>query len=821
MKHFFLAIIAFPALCASAEIELPDSLDYTSEFWLRNRQITERALKEMPWASSVPEREWKNFVEPVRVNNESLDTSRVVFYKELAPRVRNLSMREAALEINHWCHEKVTYRPSDSRTSSPLATMKTSWGRCGEESTFTVAALRAVGIPARQVYTPRWAHTDDNHAWVEVWADGQWHFIGACEPEAILDLAWFNAPAARGMLMNTRVRNGEYDGPEEVLDRNEYITTINVTANYAPVDTVVVRAVDVSGSPVAGANVMFTIYNYAEFYPIAKKVTDDNGCASLTAGRGDMLVWVSDNNGNFGFGKYSSDAASGLIEIALDRNQKSSFSGNLKLVPPVPGGQIPQPTDEQRIENERRKLQEDSIRGTYMSSFITLDKGDSIARVMGLPHSERVARMLRDSYGNHEVLISFLAKSPDKEKAIALLEAISDKDLRDVTSEVLADHYATPDNKSRLFVNYVMNPRVANEMLTPYKSQFKDAFSEDSMKMFSSEPDKLVDWVRNNISVNNLKNPEGLCISPWGVWRHRRDIDGRSRDIFFVSIARSIGIPARIDPVTAKPQWADAEGNWMDAVFEQRNVDAGAKGVLKLQYDGSGAYADPKYYYQFSLSKINNGVPYLLEFDEKNCSWSNTFSDGYQLDAGQYLLVSGQRLAGGGVLVNMNLFEIKPDETATVPLVMLTDDSEPQVIGNFNSENRFVEITSGQSESLLSACGRGYYILAMIKAGHEPSFHLLHELATRKNDIEKLGLKIVLLTESPEDLLAKIPSHLLQDLPGNVILGYMPDSTIADELSAVNLPTVIIADTFNRIVFRSDGYKINLPDTLSEIVKKL
>ena len=109
----------------------------------------------------------------------------------------------------------------------------------------------------------------------------------------------------------------------------------------------------------------------------------------------------------------------------------------------------------------------------------------------------------------------------------------------------------------------------------------------------------------------------------------------------------------------------------------------------------------------------------------------------------------------------------------------------------------------------------------MIKAGHEPSFHLLHELATRKNDIEKLGLKIVLLTESPADLLAKIPSHLIQDLPGNVILGYMPDSTIADELSAVNLPTVIIADTFNRIVFRSDGYKINLPDTLSEIVKKL
>ena len=73
-------------------------------------------------------------------------------------------MYDAVLEVNHWCHEKANYQPSDARTSSPLATVKTAYGRCGEESTFLVAALRSVGIPARQVYTPRWAHTDDNHA---------------------------------------------------------------------------------------------------------------------------------------------------------------------------------------------------------------------------------------------------------------------------------------------------------------------------------------------------------------------------------------------------------------------------------------------------------------------------------------------------------------------------------------------------------------------------------------------------------------------------------------------------------------------------------
>jgi len=104
---------------------------------------------------------------------------------------KNLDMYQAALEVNHWCHEKVTYKATDERTSAPLATVKTAFGRCGEESTFTVAALRAVSLPARQVYTPRWAHTDDNHAWVEVWVNGSWHYLGACEPEPELNRGWF------------------------------------------------------------------------------------------------------------------------------------------------------------------------------------------------------------------------------------------------------------------------------------------------------------------------------------------------------------------------------------------------------------------------------------------------------------------------------------------------------------------------------------------------------------------------------------------------------------------------------------------------------
>ncbi|MDE7125436.1 MAG: transglutaminase-like domain-containing protein, partial [Muribaculaceae bacterium] len=272
-----------------------DRLDYPREFFVRNAKAAMRARAEMPWGASVPEREFLHFVLPVRVNNEHLDESRFVFYDELAPRIKHMSMKDAVLEVNHWLHEKATYRPSDSRTSPPLATVKTSFGRCGEESTFGVAAFRSVGIPARQVYTPRWAHTDDNHAWVEVWVDGKWYFLGACEPEPILNLAWFNAPAARGMLMTANALGG-YDGPEEQIGQTPLATQINVTANYAPVDTARVYISDLHGNPAENAQVRFMLYNYGEFYPLSVKTTDRHGHARLTAGLGDLIIWATSSD---------------------------------------------------------------------------------------------------------------------------------------------------------------------------------------------------------------------------------------------------------------------------------------------------------------------------------------------------------------------------------------------------------------------------------------------------------------------------------------------------------------------------------------------
>ena len=63
--------------------------------------------------------------------------------------------------------------------------------------------------------------------------------------------------------------------------------------NYAPTGRTTITVKGTDGKPVADALVEFQLYNYAEFFTVARKQADADGKASLTAGKGDMLVWVS------------------------------------------------------------------------------------------------------------------------------------------------------------------------------------------------------------------------------------------------------------------------------------------------------------------------------------------------------------------------------------------------------------------------------------------------------------------------------------------------------------------------------------------------
>ena len=665
---------------------LPDSLQYSRSWWEVNVAKTLEVREKMGW--NIPEREFRHFVLPLRVNNETLDDFRLIYADTLCSRVKGMNITDAALEINHWCHEQACYEPSDARTSSPCATVRRGVGRCGEESVLAVAALRAAGIPARQVYTPRWAHTDDNHAWVEVYTDGKWHFMGACEPAPTLDNAWFNAPVSRAMLLHTKVY-GDYDGPEDVIQRTPCYTEINVIRNYVPSRNNVVTVME-DGEPVEGATVEFKIYNYAEFYTVASYTTGADGKASLYTGLGDLLVWARKGE-RFGFVK----AGSENVTVNLDHVDGERFSADIDIVPPVenpiPGGSTP----EQEEANKARLALEDAIRDSH-------------------PHNNPDADAFSEANG---------------QKGRRLLEMLTAKDRGDVSLDVLEDALCVGSEDP-----YVLSPRVEIEPLRPLRAEVLASGIADRLH----SPEEVLDWVRDSIRIVEGRNPQGLRTAPSAVW-HSRTADAKGRDIFFVALCRTLGFPARIDQVTGKIQFLNRD-LWTDVIFNEEKASQSDKGNIMPRLEAGSTTPNPEYYRHFTISAIHPDGIQLLEFPE---GWGLRQDDTEILscDAGYYLLTSGTRLQDGSVLARMEFFNLPADSCISVPLNLRKLDGSLTVIGTFDAD------------SLLPLVGRGTFLVVLAGGRDEPTNHAMRELSAAAGKINASGYPVLLTGEArPEGL---------------------------------------------------------------------
>ncbi len=776
---------------------LGDSVDYTEDYFRECVKYAFLAKEELPWGKDIPEREFKHFVLPPRVNNENLDRFRATYYETLKARVKDLTLYEAVLEVNHWCHEHVNYKGSDSRTSAPMATIKTSWGRCGEESTLLVTALRTVGIPARQVYTPRWAHCDDNHAWVEAFVDGSWHFLGACEPEPVLDLGWFNEPASRTLLLHTRVF-GDYDGPEEVISRNNNYTEINVVDNYGKTAKTTFTVVDAAGVPQPGIEVEFKIYNYAEFCTVARKTTDENGQTWLTAGLGCMMAYAA-KDGQFGFQVFKPGEQS-EVTITLDHQEGTADSFEFDMVPPPPTSVLPTVTPEMRALNDRRLAQEDSLRNSYIQSC-----KEAQMKLISQTGNKTLCSIYEKTWGNYQTIADFMEYAREKGEeipAIQLLECLSDKDLRDISLDVLKDHHNS---------EFSLSPRISNEMIVPWRKTLSEFFPKEEALNYREDPNLLVNWVKQNIRVDESLNPQRIPISPLGVLKARK-ADRHSRDIFFVALARSLGIESQINPVNGNVEY-NRNGNWNKVDFEAAESTERETGYLDIHYDPIASMPNPKYYSHFSIKKFDGQTFQLLAYDAQDPGIDDgmtlsSFEHPLPLEAGYYILTGGTRLNDGTALTHSEFFTIRPKETTPIDLILREEKREAKVLGHFNAG----KLTEGVD---------GLYILGILDQGSEPTTHAMQDISTFRAAFEEKGLPMYFLFESKETY-GKFNLRNFNSLPSNIHYDLF-DTDILKQLNEglqlENLPIFIIADaSTGEVVFKSQGYTIGLGEQLLKVL---
>jgi transglutaminase-like putative cysteine protease len=783
---------------------LSDLADYDGEFYLKHIRITLKSKNDMPWGKSIPESTFKHFVLPHRVNNENLDTARIVFFNELKDRIKGMSMYDAALEVNHWCHEHVEYHPADIRTSSPLATMQTAFGRCGEESTFAVAALRSVCIPARQVYTPRWAHSDDNHAWVEVCADGKWYFMGACEPLPALNMGWFSNAATRAMLVHARAY-GEYKGNEEVNISTSQYEDINVTDRYANTFKQFIKVVDNKGNAIPKTTVEYQLYNYAEFYPITTKTTDNNGISYLTTGFGDLVIWCY-NSDNYGF-KQIRIGEKDTVTIVLS-NPKFENT-HWELFPPDASDKNSNNINDDVIARNKKKLQyEDSLRNIYVSSFIKEE--EFIAKT----HKNELWKYVKASRGNYNEIISFIESNSNSKWLEPMLKVIAEKDLRDTRAAILNSHLMNSikyENKysSDIFTKYILNPRVANEMMLDYSQYVSTKLSSSN-----SSATELINWIKQNIKINNKAQAYSLPITPKGVYNLRVS-DSKSRDIFFVAACRSMGTPARLSAGTLIPQYYE-NNEWNDVYFDGKPKDYQKFGVSFKALEKDLKFT-PQYFHHFTLARFENNRFNTLELGEYV---DIDKIDDFQLRKGLYRLITSNRLSSGKILVDMKYLNLTKD--TIIGLVFPKENKSEKILGTLNY-SKLLTLIDGEKSKSCSLDKQSNTVVIIMQPDKEPSKHILNDIQLIKKDFEKTNSKIVFIIPK-EDESATFSITNYPNLPSSSIFrtaNNSPTRLLEIKLKTKEtrqLPKVMIITPKGEIIYHSEGYKIGVGN---EILKDI
>ncbi len=788
-----------------AYMPLSDLADYEPQFFLQQVRYAFRAREEMPWGKDVPEDVFRHFVLVYRVNNENLDTARMVMFRELKERVQGMTIEEAALEVNHWCHEHVAYRASDSRTSAPLATMRTSLGRCGEESTFAVTALRAVGIPARQCYTPRWAHCDDNHAWVEVWvsgesgASGEWKFLGACEPDPRLNMGWFSVPSTRCMMVHSKAF-GKYKGDEEVVKRTSLYSELNLLSHYAPTRRVTVTVQDEEGKPLKGAQVKFKLYNYAEYYTLSTQTTDAEGKASLTTGLGDLLIWATDGE-RYAFEKLDVRQDSTLT-LTIPSILNSQFSIlNFEMVPPVAGTPKVVATEEETAANAKRLAYEDSLRNAYTATFPTKE---SLQQLEGIQYidQERLWELVHKSEGNYQTILAFIMKHGWHEEEFGdvydYLKTFSDKDLRDITADVLEAHYTTPADfnfQLSIFNSGLLPARISNEMVRPYREELScfKGMTADSIRR----------WVVDNIVVDDTSNYYNCPISPVGVYKLRR-ADSHSRDIFFVAACRAAGVPAYLDNATNTVFAAgENKAEFRIVNFEDASANNSKfkiqNSTLTLTYRGKEP-AKPVYWPHFTLAKLENGD--LRTFDFENDPRMASFPATLELEPGTYCLSTGNRYPDGAVRSRLEFFEVKAGEKVTKEIVILPLLARTDELGMVDKD---LELFDGIE--LWDYAGNAGMLYVNLGEYSEPSKHLIVELRQLQKEMRQWGGMTFMVGPATIGM----PSWDLVNTDFAYRKGLLEQCIVeAAKIDNVEYPLVALIDKEGRILYHSTGYKIGV-----------
>ena len=475
----------------------------------------------------------------------------------------------------------------------------------------------------------------------------------------------------------------------------------------------------------------------------------------------------------------------------MSDNLNSQFSIlNLDIVPPAPGTAKVTPSDEAVAHNARRLAYEDSLRNAYTATFPTKDNFKSYLPKDWLWNQKlfsdaQVWEIIQKSEGNYAEIYKYFEHWPGQyrsgEHIYDYLKSYSDKDLRDITADILQAHETgfdwldhTKGTCTDCLYTYdvykkgILPARISNELVRDWRQPLLQAMKDVVHRVDTTHPiwnrlqpeeykqdyEALKQWTLENITVDDTGNYYNCPISPMGVFRLRY-ADPHSRDIFFVAVCRAFDIPAYLDNAT------------------------------------------------------NTIYVWDFEDDPRMASFPATIP----LEPGTYCLSTGNRYPDGTVLNRMEFFTVKAGERVTKEIILLPLVPRNDNAGTLPKLPEGFEIMDGVE--LSDYAGETGCILAFLGPHREPAKHLVKEMLEHSAAFRKWGGMTFAVTTDPANReLNRLPNT---DVTGIAAGRQDPAEKVLAQtlkLDKYEYPLVAVVDKRGRILFHSNGYSIGLAEQL-------
>lgn len=788
-------------------LPLSDIYDYSFELYMKYVENAFFTRRTMPWGEDIPLDIFLSDVLFPRINNEKLDGSRDYFYNLIKDRIKGKTMYDAIVEINYFCFEEATYESTDMRTLAPTSLIKSAYGRCGEEAVFGVNILRSAGIPARSVYTPRWAHCDSNHAWVEAWADGKWYYLGACEPEEVLDRGWFTQAASRAMIIESRsFYFNKSLSPDTEAIKDGHLYNLNLTKAYGKAETVTVRLKDINGNPIEKAKISFEVINFMELTPLNYLYTDKEGKAELTTGFGSIHLHIS-KDGNYMERLINTKEEENIELIFIPRTLEERISEFDTHAPVDPGNKVRKLSEEVILRHKEKTGNALNKRRQKEEGFAP--SPSDLKAYEGLSEKE-LEEILCMAKGNKDELLKFLNED-ETGYAGRLLKTLNKKDYVDLEASILQKHLSHAlqyknDYDEEIFINYILAPRIYVEHLTDYREFICNYFSEEEKETFRKNPLAIGHYIEKNISYREDEELPNIIVSPKGALTIK-NANPIGKKLLFTAICRSLGIPSVIAPDTIVNEYYQ-DGKF-HAVEKGEIKDCALK--INLQEGINWAYNT-----NWSIGVLEDGEFKSLRFRNMDINYDNI-----PLRSGFYRVITGNRLPSGDILARTHTFTINPGEKKEIELSLRSANIEDMLnhveVGDFKVKGH-----KGNKMDVSSLLSENNNILFWLQENHEPSQHILNELIEHKEAFLEKDVSLLFILKEAAAAQNSLIAKAMKELNINYCIdeGFANCETSARRVyvDPERLPLIIASRNKLNSIFAISGYNVGTADMLLKII---